>query len=161
VKGVRKFMPENRLAKAMQDPNGLLLGHALQKAGANLEKVRDSHMDVLDQKLKQLAAVSGAASPTDADAAELYRIAREIRADSAMFGLKDLARAAHSLCELMSSNRPPTQLWGGAVVHVHAITALRQPMKGAASSREAMLAGLEQISRSAVEQAQSGSGQAK
>lgn len=143
---VRKFMPENRLAKALEDPNGLLFRHALEKAGANLESVRDSHVAMLDVKVQQLAALAAGSARRPEDAAELYRIAREIRADAGMFKLADVSRAAHSLCELMASERPGEYVWGGAVVHAQAITALRQPLKGSRQSRENMLQGLERIS---------------
>jgi hypothetical protein len=145
VTNVRKFMPENRLAKVLEDPNGLLFGHALKKAAANLETVRDSHMAALDEKISALGkfpAPGGAG-----DAAEVYRLAREIRADAAIFGLKDITRASHSLCELMASNRPAPQVWDGVAVHVHAILALRQPARGAAQARISLLEGLERISR--------------
>jgi hypothetical protein len=144
---MRKFLPENRLAKVLDSPNGILFGHAIKKATENLESVRETHMTALDGKIGQLGQIvaSGAAHGGEA---EVYRLAREIRADAAMFGVKDVTRAAHSLCELMASNRPASQLWQGVAVHVHAISALRQPAEGASEARRSMLEGLEKISRS-------------
>ena len=149
---VRKFLPENRLAKAMEDPNGLLVGHALQKASANLDGVRDVLLAALDKKLDQLGGLAAAAtvSNTAEDAAVVYRQAREILADAGAFGVKDVSRAAHSLCELMASGRTGARLWSGVAVHVEAIGALRKPAAASArASRDAMLAGLETISRAA------------
>src|SRR5690242_11145684 len=135
-------MPENRLAKTLEDPNGLLFGHALKKAASNLDSVRDTHIGALGGKLDLLGRLSASNGANESDIAEVYRLAREIRADAAMFGLKEISRAAHSLCELMVSNRPARQLWEGIAVHVHAITALRNSTRGTAQARTSMLEGL-------------------
>ena len=144
---VRKFMPENRLAKTLSDPNGLLFGHAIKKASANLDLIRDAHMAALDQKIVLLGQFSQSGGANAIHASEVYRLAREIRTDTAIFGMDEIARASHSLCELMVSNRAQQQLWESVAVHVYAIAALRQPAKGGAQARTSMLEGLEKISR--------------
>lgn len=131
----------------------MLVGHALQKAAVNLESVRDVQLGALDAKLDRLGAVAAVASTSGAagDAAELYRLAREILADAGAFGVRDVSRAAHSLCELMASGCDGARLWTAAAVHVEAIGALRKPATAASrSGRDAMLAGLETISRAAT-----------
>jgi chemotaxis protein histidine kinase CheA len=147
---VKKFMPENRLAKSLQDPNGLLFRQALTNAAGNVEKVRDSHMGELEVKLDKLRETANvfAATPSEDTSGALYRLAQDVHCDAGMFGLKDISRAAHSLCELMVSNRPQTALVQGVELHLHAIAALRR--KGATvqrSARDLMLEGLEQLSK--------------
>jgi hypothetical protein len=148
-KRVRKFQPENKLAKAMDDPTGLLFGQALKRAAVNIEGVRDAHMAALEEKLDSLClqAASAAGSREPEGLAELYRLAREILSDAGALRLKDISRAAHSLCELMTTAQNRKQLWAGIAVHVDAITALRRASNGN-DAREAILAGLETISRS-------------
>ncbi len=147
---VRKFTPENRLAKTIADANGLLVSQAVTKASANIESVRDAHMAALEVKLDSLAELAGTASTshTAEDAAQLYRLAREILADAGIFGLKYISRAAHSLCELMAAGDRHRHQWAGVAVHVEAIAALRRSGKSdGGPGVEAMLAGLEKISR--------------
>ena len=149
-KGVRKFKPENKLAKSLTDPMGMVGAQALQRAAENVERVRVEHMAALDGKLNELASLSmlAAASHTEEDTARLYRLAREILADAGIFGLKPISRAAHSLCELMAAGDRHRHQWAGVAVHVEAIAALRR--SGAAAGGpgvDAMLVGLEKISR--------------
>lgn len=150
---VRKFLPENKLAKTIADPKGMLLGHAVQKAAANVEKVRDVHMDALDGKLDQLAeaATTAMQSQSADDAAKLYLLAREVLGDAGIFGLKQISRAAHSLCELMAAGDRHKHQWAGVAVHMEAIAILRRGGKGAGGADiDSMLAGLEKISRTSV-----------
>lgn len=147
---VRKFQPENKLAKTITDPKGMLLGHAVQKAGQNLEKVRDAHMDALDAKLDELAETAATASQTHSpeDAARVYQLAREVLGDAGIFGLKNISRAAHSLCELMAAGDRHRHQWAGVGVHIEAIAVLRREGRDAGGPGiDAMLAGLEKISR--------------
>lgn len=150
---VRKFTPENKLAKTITDPNGMLVKQAVHNANANVELVRDAHIAALEVKLDELAAVASTAMQTQAseDAAQLYRLAREILADAGIFGLKHISRAAHSLCELMAAGDRHRHQWAGVAVHIEAISILRKG-GGAFGGTDvnAMLAGLEKISRAPV-----------
>jgi hypothetical protein len=150
VTRARKFIPENKLAAALAAPNGLLVTQAIEKAARNVEALRPEHLAALEIKLDALAklAESAAATRTDEDAAQLYRLAREILADSAVFGLKQISRAAHSLCELMAAGSRHRHQWTGISVHTEAISALRRLGNVAGGPGiDAMLAGLEKISR--------------
>lgn len=149
---VRKFLPENKLAKTLTDPNGMLLGHAVQKATQNIEKVRDAHMIALDAKLDELAQAAATATQSQSaeDAANLYRLAREVLGDAGIFGLKNICRAAHSLCELMAAGDRHRHQWAGVAVHVEALAVLRRQGKESPADFSAMLAGLEKISRTPV-----------
>lgn len=142
---VRKFRPENRLAKTLEDPNGLLFGHAIGRAEANIERVRSTYMPALETKLDTLP-IQAAASREAGETAKLYTLVREIFSDAGVLRLADLSRAAHSLCELLASGRSGEPLWAGVCVHVDALSALRRLPPGA-PGREALLTGLEKISR--------------
>lgn len=147
---VQKFMPENKLAKTIADPSGMLVTQAIAKASANIEQVRDVHIAALEEKLEQLSEIAATAMKTHTaeDAAQLYRLAREVLADAGIFGLKNISRAAHSLCELMSAGDRHRFQWAGVTVHVEAIAALRKQGRAAGGPDvDAMLAGLEKISR--------------
>jgi hypothetical protein len=153
VSQVRKFLPENKLAKTITDPRGMLLGHAVQKASQNIENVRDVHMVALEGKLDELARVAATASHSQSadDAAMLYRLAREVLGDAGIFGLKHISRAAHSLCELMAAGDRHRHQWAGVAVHIEAIAILRRESAAPTGANiETMLAGLETISRAAI-----------
>jgi hypothetical protein len=139
VTKVRKFKPTNPLAKAIGDPNGILVAHALQQASSNLAKVRDAHMAALDGKLSALRVAVGAESRDE----ELYRLARELLADAGALDLSHLSRAALSLCDLLVSNASSDKLKKGVVVHLEALTALRAAKEDEdLPRREAILQGL-------------------
>jgi len=141
---VRKFMPENRLAKALNDPAGLLMSQALKHADANLENARPQHLAALDRKLDALRELAPAAEEAKD---EFYRTAREIHTDAGSLGFTHMSRAALSLCDLLVSSAPPPRQRAGVTVHVHAIMALRSARGDEAKSqREAILQGLFAIS---------------
>ncbi|HVY87740.1 MAG TPA: hypothetical protein VG942_02675 [Hyphomonadaceae bacterium] len=153
MSSVRKFIPENKLAKTLEDRNGLLMTQAIQRAASNIEAVRDEHLAALDGKLDQLCLVAAAATESHSanDAAQVYRLAREVLADAGIFGLKHMNRVAHSLCELMAAGDRHRHQWTGITVHVEAIQALRRMGRMAAGPGvDAMIAGLEKISRMPV-----------
>ena len=149
---VRKFLPENKLAKTITDPNGMLLGHAVKKAAENIEKVRDIHLAALEVKLDELAQVAATAmqSQSASDAANLYRLAREVLGDAGIFGLKHISRAAHSLCELMAAGDRHRHQWAGVAVHVEALAILRREGKNPTGADLDGIAGLAKISRAPV-----------
>jgi chemotaxis protein histidine kinase CheA len=115
--------------------------------------VRGEHIAALEAKLDELAEVSGKAIQTQAadDTEQVYRLAREILADAGIFGLKHISRAAHSLCELMAAGDRHRHQWAGVAIHVEAISILRKG-EGAfgGTDVDAMLAGLEKISRTSI-----------
>lgn len=150
---VRKFLPENKLSKTITDPRGMLVTQAVQKAAQNLENVRDVYVAALDEKLDRLIEAASIASQSQKadDAANLYKLAREVLGDSGIFGLRNISRVAHSLCELMAAGDRHRYQWAGVAVHVEAINILRRKGKAAGGPEiDAMLAGLEKISRTPV-----------
>lgn len=144
---VRKFLPVNRLAKALSDPTGMLISHALRSAAANVEKIRPEQLAALDRKLLTLREHAPMAHATPEQAAAFYRLAQDVLADSSAVGFAHLSRAALSLCDLLVSGVSAQRMRGGVAVHLDAMTALRAaPGDGANAQRDAILAGLAQLS---------------
>jgi hypothetical protein len=153
VTSVKKFQPENKLAKALTDPSGMLVAQAVKNATRNVENVRGDCIAPLQVKMDELVACGSAIMQTRSaeTTPELYRLAREVMSDAGMIGLKAVARAAHSLCELMSAGERHPHQWTGIAVHVEAISILRRDLEGQGASVAAMLEGLEKVSRLALQ----------
>jgi hypothetical protein len=153
VTTVRKFTPENKLANTLEDRNGMLMTQAVQRATSNIESLRDEHLAVLDCKVDQLCTVAAAAmlSHSEEDAAQVYRLAREVLTDAGTFNLKPISRVAHSLCDLMAAGDRNRHQWSGIVVHIDAMLALRRLGRAASGPGvESMVIGLEKISRAST-----------
>lgn len=146
---VRKFVPENRLSKALTDPAGMLASQAVKNAERNVENVRPEYIEPLKIKMNQLVSTGTDIMQTRSPEAapELYRLAREVMSDAGMIGLRAVSRAAHSLCELMSAGERHPHQWTGIAVHVEALSILRSDLEGKGANVGAMLDGLESISR--------------
>lgn len=145
--GVRKFTPVNRLAKAFNDPTGLLYKQALQRAEENVEKIRPAQIAALDVKLTRLRETAADATVSEENAALFYRLAQDVLADSGSVGFTHISRAAASLCDLLVSKAPEARMRRGVAVHLDALTALRAAGEEAmAPQREAILAGLAKLS---------------
>lgn len=150
---VKKFLPENKLAKALTDPAGMLAGQAVKNAARNVENVRGEYIAPLQEKMDALVACGTAIMQTRSaeTSPELYRLAREVMSDAGMIGFKAVARAAHSLCELMSAGERHPHQWTGIAVHVEAVSILRRDLEGQGAGVAPMLEGLEKISRLALQ----------
>lgn len=148
---VRRFRPENRLAKLLETPGGVSVGQALSNASTALESIRESCMQALDQKL--IVLTNMAARPENASRDEaMYLIANEIFSESGSFGLSELSAAAYSLCTLLDSgDRTPTRA-ATIRVHIDSMRALRHPdLAGDQSARAAVLEGLRDLTARLVE----------
>ena len=99
---VRRFRPENRLAKLLEMPGGVSIGSALNNASIALESIRESCMQALDQKLVVLANMASRPANAGRDEA-MYLLANEIFNESGSFNLSELSAAAYSLCTLLDS----------------------------------------------------------
>jgi hypothetical protein len=139
---VRRFRPENRLAKLIATPGGVTIADALQQASVELESIRESCMDALDEKLRLLTLLN-AEPTTPARDESMYYISNEVFGEAGVFGLEELSSVAYSLCTMLDAGeRAPTR---GAIIRVHieAMRALRHPdMAGDKTARAAVLAGL-------------------
>lgn len=138
---VRKFEPEVRLKKIMDEPGGVSAEQALQRAKAGLESIREDCLGATDAKVAQLLglATEGALGASE----KMYRLSNEIFAEAGAFGLGELSAVAHSLCSLIAANEGGQLPRAAAMVHIEAMRALRRPeLAGDKAARMAVLQGL-------------------
>jgi hypothetical protein len=148
---VRRFRPENRLAKLLETPGGVSVGQALSKASAALESIRESCMQALDQKLVVLANMAERPANASRDEA-MYLLANEIFNESGSFGLSELSAAAYSLCTLLDSEDRSSRRAAAIRVHIDSMRALRHPdMAGDQAARAAVLEGLRNLTARQIE----------
>ncbi len=151
MSGVRKYRPENKLAKVLGDLDGIRFDHAVQRAAANVAAARGAYETALQIKLDAMAELTKSAALANdvAQVRTLYRLAQDIHTDAGGLGLSDLTEAARSLCDLMATGRGGAKFWAATAVHIEALDALRRPPKdGSARLPADILKGLAQLSRS-------------
>lgn len=138
---VRKFEPEVRLKKILNEPGGVTAEQAIQRAKAGLESIRADCLDATDKKIALLVELAASDEPGSGET--MYRAANEVFAEAGAFGLGELSAVAHSLCGLIAANdgvKPPR---AAVMVHVEAMRALRKPeLAGDKAARMAVLQGL-------------------
>ena len=122
---VRRFVPENRLAKALGDRDGIKFEQALLQATRNVELARASYETALDEKLTQLGPTLAAAMADKGARPRLYRLAQDVCADAGQLGYRELAEAAKSLCDLLASSQEGARFWAAVGVHRDAFAVLR------------------------------------
>jgi hypothetical protein len=143
---VKRIPWSNRLARLLREPGGITAGHALRKAAENLETIRESSLEALDQRLAQIEALRLEAGRTASAEVKdaIYRLSNDIHGIAGVFGLHQLGEAAFSLCELIDRQHEHDR-WSPEAVDVHlaAFRIFRRPDDGV--DGEAVLAGLRQI----------------
>lgn len=139
---VRKFIPVNPLKGAINHHTGMLVGHAVQHANANLARARPRYAAALSAKVDTLRDLAPNAE-TRKD--EFYRAAREVGSDAGALGLTHMSQAALSLCDLLVSAVTEARTRASITVHVDAIMALRAAGDDAAQA-DAILRGLFSLS---------------
>lgn len=138
----REFRPRNRLAEMIHEPGGLTIEDALRRAESNIESLHGEVTAAIDQALAKLQQ----AMPLGVDGAdEMYRRSNDIVGFAVTLALRDVGRAAYSLCELLDRQRTRGSWNAQAVaVHVEALRLLREP-SGDAVSRAKILDGLDRV----------------
>ena len=143
----REFRPRNRIAEMINQPGGILIADALQRAHGNVESLHADMAAAIDAALVRLQAMSGdlPTAPSAEVLGELYEIGNEIVGFAVTLQLRDMGRAAYSLCELLERSRV-RQTWSAdaLAVHVEALRLLREP-NGDAATRRAILEGLDRV----------------
>lgn len=144
---VRRFNPENRLAKLIELPGGLSIAEALRGAADAIESVREECVAALDEKIAALDSTARAPSFDGAQMARLYALSCEVLDEAGAIDLPDLSAAGRSLCDLLVAGAQEGRQSALAVrVHVDAMKTLRHPeMAGAPELRAAVLAGLRDV----------------
>lgn len=122
---IRKFHPEVRLKKLLAEPGGITVGVALERAGQNLETIKDECLRSIGDKVEQIHALSQVGD--EPAFAACYRLSNEIFAEAGAFDLADLSEAAHSLCSLLSLPERSARTRAAIALHVDAMRLLRAP----------------------------------
>ncbi len=136
----RTFTPTHRIVSLLRRPGGITAVEACARAEKRVEAVRESSLAALDEKIAALA------SKADAPTAQLYSAATEIYSVAGTFGLKELAEAAQSLCDLLSASSRDEKFQESVRVHVDAMRTLRRPeLSGDVNARAAVVAGLRRV----------------
>ncbi len=138
---VRKFEPEVRLKKLLDQPGGVTAEQAIARAKEGLESIREDCLGATDQKIAALQALGAAGEPGYGE--KMYRLSNEVFAEAGAFGLGELSAVAHSLCSLLAANEGRAPPRAPVLVHVEAMRALRRPeLAGDKQARMAVLQGL-------------------
>lgn len=143
MSAVRKFRPALRLARTLAEPGGLDPTRALAQAERCLDSVREYCLAAIDEKTERIAVL--AAGQGTADVAEIYNLANQIFGEAGALGYYEMSAAAHSLCNLLSTERGARSL-AAVAVHVDALRRLRGAVSADnANARAEMLSGLRAV----------------
>lgn len=149
MSNARVFAVENKLAEIARQPGGRLVADAVKAAEKRVEAQRGVSLASLVEKAEALTAVAAAAREAgDAESfGRIYDIANAMFGLAASFGLKALAEAALSLCDLADSFRSGEPAsWPAIDVHVDGIRLLAiLGEKAGAAGAESILDGLRRV----------------
>jgi len=110
----------NRIAMLVNRPGGQTEAEAVAAATANLETIRDSTLQQLDEMVRQILHIGLALKipPDPAEVQALYTLSNTIVGVAGVFGLAGLSAVAYSLCELIDRLRD-SRTWNAQSVQVH------------------------------------------
>ncbi len=120
---MRTFHPVVRLAKLMNEPGGVTMAQALERADKALEATRDNCLVEIDKKIEEVVALAAAGLDTS-NLMAIRQRAGEIFGEAGAAGLSELSSAAQSLSRLLTAGRGSP---AAIAVHVDAVRALRRP----------------------------------
>jgi hypothetical protein len=145
----RIFKVENQLAKVVKTQGGKTVDEHVKAAEVRIEGVRDVTLAALIEKADAMAAIAAAGKKgTDPKAFDsIYDISNAIFGLAGAFGLKALAEAAFSLCDLADNFRGGDEpSWPAIDVHVDGIRLLASlGDKAGAAGADAILDGLRRV----------------
>lgn len=145
----RIFTVENQLAKLADRPGGKTVAEHVRAAEIRVQGVRDVTLASLVEKAEAMAAaVSAGKNGSDPKAFDtIYDISNAIFGLAGTFGLKGLAEAAFSLCDLADSFRGGEPVnWPSIDVHVDGIRLLASlGDKAEAAGADTILEGLRRV----------------
>lgn len=153
------FVPIHNLSNLLRRPGGLTASEAVDRADAAIESIRDRCVTRVDERINalvELCRLNG-----EPLRQEVLAMASEIYSIAALFDLREMARAAGSLCDLilltqtddpdpaetLSQKSAPPMFYAAVLVHVDALRRLRHPDRGGDSpaGRAAILEGLSKV----------------
>ena len=145
----RIFAVENQLAKIVREPGGRTADQHVRAAEIRVEATRDVSLASLIEKAEHMAAIAAAGrSGADPNAFDgIYDVSNAIFGIAGQFGLKALAEAAFSLCDLADGFRSGEAVnWPAIDVHVDGIRLLATlGDKAGAVGAESILDGLRRV----------------
>jgi len=146
----RVFAVENKLAVIAREPGGRTIENAVRAAEQRVESTREATLDALVEKAERLvvlAAEGRTSGDMPAAFTAIYDQSNAIFGLAGAFGLKALAEAAFSLCDLADGfSAGETASWPAVDVHVDGIRllAILRDKAGAAGA-ESILEGLRRV----------------
>jgi hypothetical protein len=145
----RIFAVENKLAQIANEPGGRTIENAVRAAEGRVESTRGASITSLVEKTEQMTvlAAEGRASGDAAVFGAIYDLSNAIFGLAGSFGLKALAEAAFSLCDLTDWFRggEPAN-WPAIDVHVDGIRLLATlGDKAGAAGADSILEGLRRV----------------
>lgn len=145
----RTFAVENKLAIITREPGGRTIENAVRAAETLVEATRAASIASLLEKAEQLTvlAAEGRTSGDSAAFKSIYDLSNAIYGLAGSFGLKPLAEAAFSLCDLADAFRSGEPAnWPAIDVHVDGIRLLASlGEKAGAAGSESILEGLRRV----------------
>jgi len=145
----RVFAVENKLSQIAREPGGRTIENAVRAAETRVESTRAASIASLVEKAEQMTALAaqGRASGDATTFDRIYDMSNVIFGLAGSFGLKPLAEAAFSLCDLADWFRggEPAN-WPAIDVHVDGIRLLATlGDKAGAAGAESILEGLRRV----------------
>lgn len=124
----RIFAVENQLAKVAKSPGGKTMAEHVKAAEVRIEGVRSASLASLIEKAEAMAGLAAGGRTAEPTAAlnGIYDLSNAIYGIAGSFGLKALAEACFSLCDVADgfrSGEKPTN-WPAIDVHVDGIRLL-------------------------------------
>lgn len=145
----RTFAVENKLAIITREPGGRTIENAVRAAETLVEATRAASIASLLEKVDQMTvlAAEGRTSGDPAAFKSIYDLSNAIYGLAGSFGLKPLAEAAFSLCDLADAFRSGEPAnWPAIDVHVDGIRLLASlGEKAGAAGSESILEGLRRV----------------
>jgi hypothetical protein len=149
MSNARIFAVENKLAEIARQPGGRLVADAVKAAEQRVEAQRGVSLASLIEKAEAMTAVvaEGRGGDDPEVFGRIYDIANAMFGLAGAFGLKALAEAALSLCDLADSFRSGEPAnWPAIDVHVDGIRLLAiLGEKAGAAGAESILDGLRRV----------------
>jgi len=140
--------PVNRLAALIRKPGGISVAAAIQAAEDNLNSVREQCLDVMDEKLREIAMIVSRCkeNPAPKDLENLYALGNGVLEVAGVFGMNPLSEAAFSLCDLLDRFKTLDRYsYPALMVHLQALQALRTAPDANGPETQAMLEGLHRV----------------
>ncbi|HEY0650522.1 hypothetical protein [Phenylobacterium sp.] len=149
MSSARIFAVENQLAKVVKKPGGKTVDEHVKAAEVRIEGVRGATLASLVEKAEAMAgiAAAGRKAPDPKTFDAIYDLSNAIFGLAGQFGLKALAEAAFSLCDLADSFRGGEVVnWPSIDVHVDGIRLLATlGDRAEAAGAESVLEGLRRV----------------